>query len=364
MSKALDAFVARANKKFGEGTVVRGSEIIEPMVPRITSGSLAIDVVLGGGWVTNNWTTVFGWESSGKTALVLLTIKANQELNPDFEVIWVAAEDFNEHYADMIGVDRSRIQIVPTSILEECCDLVLDALEHRVADMIVIDSLPALVTEKEDEDGLRSNHPGLRARVIGDFFAKANPRIKRSLIKNDRPIAAIIINQWRETFTQYGDSRTTPGGNAKDFWFVQAVEVQRSEWIRNTKKEPIGQVIKIVNKKNKSARPGLVGQIDFYVAGGRGFKAGDVDVVKDIKSAALAYEVVERRGAWYYFGSGKWNGEDALEKAIRSSAKLRAAIRAKVLAVGAPMMEQPSEPVKKRAAKKVTAKKQGAARRG
>jgi hypothetical protein len=121
--------------------------------------------------------------------------------------------------------------------------------------------------------------------------------------------------------------------------------VKRDEWIKNTKDEIIGQTIKIVNLKNKLAPPGRVGMIDAYIADGRGFRAGDYDLAKDVVSAAMAYGVIEQRGAHFYFGVHNWNGKAEMNAAVKEDKKVQAQIRRKVLACAAePMTPSASEP--------------------
>ena len=108
---------AAINKKMGDDTIVVGSEVIE--TGRMTTGSVAIDVALGGGWPTNQWHELIGEASNGKTALALKTIAANQKKDPDFTTVWVAAEQWVPGYATICGVDTSRVFVISSNIMEE-----------------------------------------------------------------------------------------------------------------------------------------------------------------------------------------------------------------------------------------------------
>ena len=148
--ESLQSIIASVKKKYGDGSIVRGSDVRE-MIPRITTGVLSYDLMLGGGWPVNQWSEIIGEESSGKTAMAFKTIAANQALDPEFCAMWIAAEDFVPEYAKAIGVDLDRLWIVENNIMEQVYDLAIRALDNRAVDMIVIDSLPALVPDAEAE---------------------------------------------------------------------------------------------------------------------------------------------------------------------------------------------------------------------
>ena len=141
--------VAQLNKKHGEGTVVLASNVQIPS--RITSGSLTLDAVLGGGWPMNHWVEIVGEASHGKTAIALKTIAANQARNKDFTAVWVAAEPFDSGYAEMCGVDTDRVILIETNSMEDAFEAVIQFMESKSVDIVIIDSLPALVPSAEDE---------------------------------------------------------------------------------------------------------------------------------------------------------------------------------------------------------------------
>ena len=358
---SVRAVMQRINKKHGEGTVLLGSDIYQPERQTITSGSLSIDAALGGGWATNHWIEVVGHASAGKTLVVLKTIAANQALDPDWTVVWFATEDFVDSYAAMLGVDLDRVIVEDENTMEAVYEHAIEFLDTKAVDCIVIDSLPALVPAREDDDTMEGFQPGLAAFLTGKFFRKSNPSIKRSLIEEERPVTGFVINQWRNKIVRYGDPRTTPGGMAKDFFCFQRVDVRRTDFIKNTRNEPIGQSLKVVNVKNKHSRPGREGVVDAYIASGGGHRAGSYDRVKDIVSAALAYEVIEKSGGNYVFGVDKWYGRPKLDAAVRSDSDLRKRLRSDVLAAAAAPLPV-SEEVKssRRSAKKTVAKKKSA----
>lgn len=324
----------KANKRLGEGTVILGSEITQPLRPTITTGSLNLDAALGGGWAAGHWIEIIGHESVGKTYLVLKTIAANQATNPNFTTIWFATEDFNEGYADLLGVDRSRVVVFNGNVMEEVYQQAIEFLDTKAIDLLVIDSLPFLVSNREDDGTMEDFQPGLAAFVTGKFFRKSQKSIKRDLTdENERLCTGLVINGWREKIgVQHGDPRTSPGGRGKNFVFYQRVDLSRTEWIKNTREQPVGQVMRIRNIKNKWARPGLIGIVDAYVSDYRNHKAGEFDVVKDVISAGIAYDVIKHPDKLHYsFGDSNWAGRPKMEAAILDDPALQTALRKAVL---------------------------------
>jgi len=320
--ESLNSIINAMNKKYGDGAIVKGSEVRE-LMPRITTGVLAYDLMLGGGWPANQWSEIIGEESSGKTALAYKTIAANQALDPDFTALWVAAEEYVPDYAKSIGVDLERLWVVESNIMEQVYDLVIKTLDNRAVDMIVIDSLPALVPSDESEKMMEEFTVGLGARLTGKFFRKSSKSQKRSLIHDERQCTGIMINQWREKIgVMWGDNRTTPGGKAKNFHYFCRVEVKRDEWIK-AKDETVGQTIKARTMKNKTYRPQQVAVVDYYFADTTGFNRGDFDTTKDVVNIAIAYELITRAGAYYSYGDQKWQGKDGVLQAVREDADLR-----------------------------------------
>jgi recombination protein RecA len=327
--ESLQAIIASINKKYGDDIVVQGSRVIEEL-PRITTGVLAFDLMLGGGWPVNQWSEIIGDESSGKTALAYKTIAANQAADPEFTALWIAAEEYVPEYAKAIGVDLDRLWVVESNVMEHVYDLVLKVMENRAIDLIVIDSLPALVPSDEAEKAMEEFTVGLGARLTGKFFRKSSKSQKRSLIHEDRGCTGLIINQWREKIgVMWGDNRTTPGGKAKNFHYFCRVEVKRDEWLKD-KDETVGQTIKARTMKNKTYRPQQVAVVDFYFAQTKGFEFGDFDTIKDIVNIAASEDIITRAGAFYSYHDQKWQGKEALLAGVREDLDLQKAIRAEV----------------------------------
>ena len=327
--------VATLNKKFGDNVVVLASSIRSDLIPRITSGSITLDYVLGGGFPGNQWNELIGEPSHGKTALALKTIAANQALNPDYTTVWVAAEQWVPEYAAMCGVDTDRVIVIETNIMEEAYQAVIEFAESKAVDAIVIDSLPALSPAPEMEKDMSEVTVGRGALLTNKFFRVVGTAMKRSLVEDERPILGLIINQYRMKIgVQHGDPRTTPGGEGKNYAFFTRCEVRRKEWIEigsGTSKVRVGQQIVVRTLKNKTAPPQRVAYFDFYFAEGGSCAPGEFDFAKEIASLGVIMGVIERKGGWFYHGERKWQGIDSVIASIREEVDLKEEIQKAVL---------------------------------
>jgi recombination protein RecA len=333
MNSEVLKIAAAINKKLGAGTVLPASQAEMP--PRITTGSLTLDVVLGGGWPMNHWVEVIGEASHGKTALALKTIAANQAKDPEFTAVWVAAETFDKDYAAMCGVDNERLVLIETNIMEDAYDSVITFAESKAVDMIVIDSLPALTPGAEDEKTMEEFTVGRGALLTNKFFRKVSKATKRSLVEKERPILGLMINQYRMKIgVMHGDPRTTPGGQGKDYAFSVRCEVKRDEWQEvgtGNDKRRVGQTIKVRTIKNKTFPPQQVAYLDFYFAEGGAVDRGEFDTGKEIVALSILNGIVERRGGWFYYGDRKWQGSQQLVDSIREEVDLKESLTIAVM---------------------------------
>jgi len=323
------------NKKLGDNVVVLGEDVRADLITRITTGSTTFDYILGGGFPSNQWNELIGEASHGKTAIALKTVAANQAKDPDYTTVWVAAEQWVPEYAEMCGVDSSRVIVIETNIMEEAYDAVLAFAESKAVDAIVIDSLHALVPGPENEKNMDEMTVGRGALITNKFFRKAGAAMKRSLVENERPILGIVINQYRMKIgVMHGDPRTTPGGEGKNYAFFTRSEVRRDEWIETgtgNNKVRIGQRIKIRTTKNKTAPPQQVAYVDFYFSPYSIYEAGDYDTAKETAALSIVKQIVDRKGGWINYGDRKWNGADAFANSLREEVDLFEELRAKVL---------------------------------
>ena len=325
--------IAQLNKKYGANTVVTASNVVN--TSRIISGSLTLDVVLGGGWPMNRWVELVGEASHGKTAIALRTIAANQKVNPDFTAVWIAAEDFDVKYAELCGVDTKRVILVETNNMEDAYEAVIKFMESKAVDMVVIDSLPALVPGAEDEKEMDEFTVGRGALITNKFFRKVASATKRDMIDSERPVLGMMINQYRMKIgVMHGDPRTTPGGLGKDYAYSIRCEVKRDDWLEvgtGQEKRRIGQTIRVRTIKNKTFPPQQTAYLDFYFADGGPIDAGSYDAGKEIVALSILNGIVDRRGGWMYYNDRKWQGAQALIDSIREEVDLKEELTAAVM---------------------------------
>lgn len=326
---------AQINKTLKRDVVIRASSMAP--VTRIPTGSLSLDLLLGGGWPVNRWIEVVGDPSNGKTATLLKTIAVNQAKDPDFTVVWVAAEDWDAVWAAKCGVDNDRVILIETNIMEDAYESVLKFLEDKSVDMVVIDSLPAMTPILEDEKAMDESTVGKGALLTNKFFRKALSATKREPDGSERGVTCFVVNQWREKIgVMYGDPRTTPGGKGKDYAYSIKIEVRRDKWIEEgtgEDKTKVGLVMAYRASKNKTAPLGNKAFVDFYFKDGEYVDAGQYDFGKEIISLAVMHGVIERRGSYYDYAGRSWQGKDAIVESIRGELDLRDTLEADVAAV-------------------------------
>lgn len=336
LNKNAQALVAKLNKSCGEETCILGSDM--NFAERLPSGSLGLDYILGGGWPVNQWAEIVGYESAGKTAIVFKMIAANQQRDPDFTTMWVAAEHYDAEQAAALGVDNERVMVVPTQDMDVAYTAMLEGAESRALDLVVLDSYPALIVNEEDAKAMDEHVIALGARMTGKFFRKAGKATRRSVYTHERPVFGLIINQYRDKVGAYGDPKTTPGGHAKDFAYVTRLEVTRGDWIRENrpgfdKPVKVGQTLKLKTIKNKAAPPQQEWSLDLYFTGAPflNFRRGDYDTGKEFTSLAIQLGVFEKSGGWYKYAGEQWQGREKTQAAIAADKGLQKQIEQDVL---------------------------------
>ena len=335
--------MARINKEHGPGAVIAASTM--PTVPRFTSGSLSLDVMLGGGWPGNQWNEIVGSESSGKTTIVHKTIAANQLRDPEFQTMWVAAEHYDVEWAEALGVDVDRVAVYSTNAMEDAYTAMLRAAESRAFDAVVLDSYPALVADDEAQKDMDQATISAGARVTGKFFRKAGSATRRSLIEVERPLLALVINQFRDQIGGWSPAgmtpKTSPGGKAKNYAYYTRLEAARTEWI--DEKRPgggstrVGQVIKLKTIKSKSAAPQQVASIRFFFAdSATGIRKGDYDTAAEMITMGIYWGLIKLDGSWYRFREHQWHGEKKMRAAFLEDADLQDQLTADVMGLVQP----------------------------
>ena len=318
--------IADLNKKMGGEVIVVGSSI-DQVGKRFTTGSVTWDYALGGGLPANQWNEIIGDSSHGKSALALKMIAANQAKDKNFTAVWLAAESWVPQYAEMLGVDQSRVIVIETTSMEEGFEAVIKFAESKAVDCIVVDSLPHLLPDPEAEKGMDEVSVGRSALLTNKFFRKVGAGMRRSLVEAERPVVGIMINQWRfKIGVTHGDPRTTPGGAGKDYAYFTRTEVRRDEWIEvgpSGNKVRVGQRLRMRTIKNKSFPPHRVAYVDFYFANGGECDAGEYDYAKEIVAMAVVKEIITRKSAWFYYKDDKWQGTEKIVAEIRGNLTLR-----------------------------------------
>lgn len=344
VSAAIKAWQANVNRTLGEGTVAVGSDLVVP--GRFTSGSLALDYILGGendelGWAGNQWHEVYGPESSGKTATVMKTVAANQALNPDLMTFWVAGETYDIGVAQALGVDTDRVVVAPSQDLEMSLDLILQSASSKEFDISVLDSYPSQIPAEEDEKSMLEYSMAAGARKFNQFWRKAGKAGSRALDGSERMHLGIIVNQPRDKLGAYAPNgntpQTTPGGHGKDYAYYTRVKVHREKWLWESRIDQegessqfkMGQTIVWTTFKNKAASPQQVAKSDFYFADpvSKPFKRGDYDLGKEYVGIGIMTGVINRASTWLTFGDIKVQGKEAMAQALLAEPEAAAALR-------------------------------------
>jgi recombination protein RecA len=360
----IDSIILSSNKEFGEGTLIRGADIQDETTRRISTGSLALDLAFGGGIPVNSWTELLGEPSNGKSVIAMKTVAAAMAANPKYECLYVASEDFFPQWAQQLGMDMKRTTVVRTRVMEEAYTVIERALQERAVDAVVVDSLSALAPLAELEGGMDEWQVGLGARLTNKFMRKVAAAQRRELHVADRDCIAMIVSQWREKVgVMWGDNRTTPYGRGKEFHYVLRIETRKDEWIKH-KEQPVGFALKARTVKNKTAPPQRVGVVDFYfddVIDSDGViqhRAGSYDRVKEVSNLAMAFDVVTRRGAYYYYGDQQWMGKEPFLEALRDDLEFAAEIERSVTAAVTGVQSPTPKKTTKQVTKSVAGRKQ------
>lgn len=344
LSPEVRAWIAEINKKAGEGTIVLASDIVIPK--RFPSGSLSLDVALGGGFPGNQWTELIGPESSGKTLIAMKSIAANQKRDPGFLAFWVAAEHYNTDQAAALGVDNDRVVVAPAAQqMELGLELLETATSSKLYDAVVLDSYPALIPEEEDDKAMDEFVVATGAKLFNKFWRKAGKASYRKTDDSERPFMGIVINQWRDKiggFSPRGTPQTSPGGHGKDYAFYTRLKISRKEFI--TEKRPglpdpvvVGQTIAVQTVKNKSTAPQQKAEIDVYVRNApfTGYRRGDYDLGKEYVILGKLFGVIQVKGSWLHYDGQQWQSKAEMEATIREDLDLQAKLAAEVLEVAA-----------------------------
>jgi len=292
-SDNINDVIKELNKKYGIGTIIQSNNIPSD-IEVISTGSFAIDRLLScHGLPKGRLIEVYGQESSGKSTLCLFLTSQIQKQGG--KVVYIDAENaYDAVYASGIGVQTEKLIVSQPSTLEETMDTIRAFVETNSIDMIVVDSVAALVpkSELEGEDMLKDTM-ATQARLMGKAL-----RILTGPISRSKTIV-IFINQLRDKIgVFYGQKETTPGGKALKFFSSVRLSVTRGEKLLNSKDEQIGNVMNITAVKNKVGFPWRKGSIDLYYGSG-------IDLISDTLDTAEELNVIKKEGNTYTYGETK-----------------------------------------------------------
>ncbi|MGQ9909720.1 MAG: recombinase RecA [Candidatus Flexifilum sp.] len=291
--KALEAALDDVNKRFGDGTVMRLGDARHMIVDVVPSGSLTVDIAIGvGGIPRGRITEVYGAESSGKTTLCLHTIAEAQKRGG------VCAFVDMEHaldptYAERIGVDVNRLYISQPDTAEQALEITEALVRSGALDVVVLDSVAALVPRVEIEGEMGDSHVGVQARLMSQALRKLSGAIKQS------NVAVMFTNQLREKIgVMYGNPETTTGGRALKFYASVRLEVRKLEAIKTGSGEVVGNRTRVRVTKNKVSPPFREAEFDIM------FLERGISKTGEILDLATELGIIEKRGAFYRYNDG------------------------------------------------------------
>jgi recombination protein RecA len=304
--KALDMALSSIEKQFGKGAIMRLGQATRLNVDVIPTGSIALDLALGvGGIPRGRITEIFGTESSGKTTLALQIIAECQKMGGVCAFI-DAEHALDPEYSGALGVDINSLYVSQPGTGEEALEIMDYLIRSSAIDIVVLDSVAALVPKSEIEGEMGDSHVGAQARLMSQALRKIAGNLNRA------NCAAIFINQIREKIgVMFGNPETTPGGRALKFWSSVRLDVRRTETVKSGT-EAVGARTKVKVVKNKVAPPFRIAEFDIMF--GRGIsKAGG------ILDLGVEMSIVSKSGAYFAYkelrlGQGRENARQFLEE--------------------------------------------------
>jgi len=315
--KALNLAVDQIEKQFGKGAIMHleGDNKID--IETTPTGSISLDIALGGGIPKGRIVEVYGPESSGKTTLALHAVAEVQKMGG------VAAFVDAEHaldpaYAKKLGVNIEKLLVSQPDSGEQALEIVETLVRSNAVDMVVIDSVAALVPQAEIEGDMGDSHMGLQARLMSQALRKLTSIISRS------KCTVIFINQLRMKIgVMFGNPETTTGGNALKFYASVRMDIRRSSQIK-TGEEIIGNRVRVKVVKNKVAPPFRQAEFDIMYNQG-------ISTEGDILDLATEKGIVEKAGAWFaYGGENIAQGREAAKQYLKDNPKVLKEIDKKV----------------------------------
>ncbi len=318
-SQALNLAVEQIKKQFGQGSIMQLGDDHKIDVATFSSGSLGLDIALGGGIPRGRIIEVYGPESSGKTTLTLHAVAEIQRQGGTAAFI-DAEHALDPSYAERIGVDVANLLVSQPDNGEQALEIVETLVRSNAVDLIVVDSVAALVPQAEIEGDMGDAHMGLQARLMSQALRKLTGVINKS------KCTVIFINQLRMKIgVMFGNPETTTGGNALKFYASVRMDIRRMSQIK-TAESVIGNRVKVKVVKNKIAAPFREAEFDIMYNVGISKEGETLDL-------AVAKDIVGKSGAWFEYNDAKiGQGREAAKQYLLDNPKVLAEIDKKVRA--------------------------------
>ena len=317
-NKALETALSQIEKQFGKGAVMRLGENKHMSIDHISTGSLSLDIALGiGGLPRGRIVEIYGPESSGKTTLSLHCIAEGQKNGGNVAFIDVE-HALDPNYAEALGVDVDSLLVSQPDTGEDALEIAEALIRSGAIDVIVIDSVAALVPKAEIEGEMGDSHVGLHARLMSQALRKLAGAINKS------NCVAIFINQLREKVgVVYGNPEVTTGGRALKFYSSVRIDIRRVETLK-VNGEMVGSHTRAKVVKNKIAPPFREAEFDIMYGEG-------ISREGELLDLAVKAEVVQKAGAWFsYNGQRLGQGRDKVKELLRTDTELAVEIEAKL----------------------------------
>jgi RecA protein len=319
--QALDLAIAQISKQFGDGSIMKLGENHKVDVELLPSGCLSLDIALGGGYPKGRIIEIYGPESSGKTTLTLHAIAEIQKQGGTAAFI-DAEHALDPAYARKLGVDTENLLVAQPDNGEQALEITETLVRSNAVDLIVVDSVAALVPQAEIDGDMGDAHMGLQARLMSQALRKLTGIINKS------KATVIFINQIRMKIgVMFGNPETTTGGNALKFYASVRADIRRTAQIKSGD-DVIGNRTKVKIVKNKIAAPFRVAEFDIMYNEG-------ISKTGDIIDLAVEHEILGKSGAFYKYndqniGQGRENAKRYLLENPDKMAEIDAKVRAKI----------------------------------
>lgn len=318
--RALDIAVAQLEKQFGRGTLVRlGDDSFTTGVRSISTGSLSLDLATGiGGLPVGRVVEIFGPESSGKTTLAL-NVVANAQKAGGIGCYIDAEHALDPAFARKLGVDIDNLLVSQPDTAEQALEICETLVRSSAVDVIVIDSVAALVPKAEVEGEMGDSHMGLQARLMSQALRKLTAVISRS------NTLVIFINQIRDKIgVMFGSPETTTGGRALKFYASMRIDVRRIASVKE-RDEDIGNRVRAKIVKNKMSAPFRKAEFEILFNEGISFEG-------DLLDLCLESKMIQKSGAWFSMdGENLGQGREATRRFLKDNPDIAAGLRAKVI---------------------------------